>query len=60
MSFVDKTPKWVQVSAIIVLSLMLVMANIGVNKWKEHDCVSSGGRYIKNVSDATLSTCRQE
>ncbi len=44
--------------AIILVSVVLLAAlNVWGNSFKQSHCESAGGRFVKNLSDSTLSTC---
>jgi hypothetical protein len=44
--------------ALIAACVVLVaLLNVWGNWFKQNDCERAGGRFIKNLSDSTMSTC---
>lgn len=46
-------------SIALILVSVVIMAALTVwgNSFKQDNCERSGGRFVKNISDSTLSTC---
>ena len=37
--------------------VILAALNVWGNSFKQNECVTGGGKFIKNTSDSTLSMC---
>lgn len=53
----DKLSTKQSIALILVSVVILAVLNVWGNSFKQSDCERSGGRFVKNISDSTLSTC---